>query len=137
MTSVNIWPILVASIVAFGIGALWYSPVLFGREWMSLMNINASDVDAARAKGMWKLYIVQFIFTVITFGVLGFVVAATGGRTTGDGALLGLLAWVGFVLPTGVSGLLWEKRSFRLVLINTLSVLLNLVIGGAIIGAWS
>jgi hypothetical protein len=136
MTSANFWPILVASIVAFGIGALWYSPILFGKEWMALMKIKESDVAAAKEGGMAKLYLAQFVMTLVSFGVLAFLLANTASRTAGDGIFMGLIVWVGFVLPTGVSSLLWEKRPLKLVLINTLSVLVNLLVGGAIVGAW-
>lgn len=138
MTSVNIWPILVASVVAFAVSALWYSPILFGKEWMALMKISESDISAAKQKGgMWGLYLTQFVFTIMTFCVLGFIISATTGLSSAsDGAFLGFLAWLGFALPIGVSSLLWEKRSFKLVLINTISTLLNLLVGGAIIAAW-
>lgn len=135
MNTINIWSILVASIVSFGIGALWYSPILFGKEWMSLSKISQSDIENTQNKGMFKYYFGQFIMTVLTFIVLGFAISNldANGR---DGAMIGLLAWLGFALPMGISSLLWENKPFKLVMINTISILLNLVIGGAIIGAW-
>ncbi len=136
METINLWSILVASVVAFAISAVWYSPILFGKEWMSLTNINEKDIAIAKTKGVTLFYVIQFIFTVISFCVLGFVMSALGTRTASDGAFLGLIAWVGFVLPVGVSNLMWEKKPFKLVLINTISTLLTLVVGGAIIGAW-
>lgn len=136
METINLWPILVASIVAFVIGAIWYSPILFGKEWMALTGMNDKDLESAKSKGVVKLYVLQFIFTVVTFCVLGFAMSIIGTKTASDGAFLGLLAWVGFILPTGASSMMWEKKSFKLVLINTISILLTLVVGGAIIGAW-
>ena len=136
MVTINFWPILIASVIAFAIGALWYSPLLFGKQWMSLTGIKASDVSGDKARGMWKLYVIQFIVTLITFSVLGFIVAADGGLGAVDGEWMGFLAWLGFTVPIGVSGLLWEKKPLQLVLISTVSILLCQVIGGAIIGAW-
>lgn len=136
MFTVNIWPILVASVVAFAIGALWYSPVLFGKEWMALAKINQSDVERARAGSMWKSYISQFVATLVMFGVLSFIIWTTKTSSLSDGAFLGLLIWIGFTATEGVGALLWERKPFRLVLIQCVGTLISLVVGGAIIGAW-
>lgn len=136
MDPMNIWPILTASVAAFGIGALWYSPILFGKEWMSLMKISDSDVAKAKASSMWLLYGIHIIFTIVSFAVLGFLVVASGSRSGGDGAFIGFLVWLGAMLPIGVSQLLWEKRPFKLVAINMVNLLIAYMIGGAIVGAW-
>lgn len=136
MTSINIWPILVASIVAFGIGSLWYSPILFGKAWMALNNIGQEDMAAAKAGSMTKSYVVQMIATIVSFCVLGFIMAQIGNMTARDGLFLGVIAWLGLVLPNSLSGLLWKKQPFKLFLIETVNTLVTLAIGGAIIGAW-
>ncbi|MDQ2932929.1 MAG: DUF1761 domain-containing protein [bacterium] len=136
MTTINFWPILVSSIVAFGLSALWYSPFLFGKEWMSLQNMNEKDINKAKAKGMAKLYIIQFITTLVSFTVLAFVISSLNANGQ-DGAMIGLIAWIGFILPISVSSFLWENKPLRLIAINSISILVTLVIGGAIIGAWN
>jgi hypothetical protein len=137
MHTVNFWAILVAAVIAFAGGSLWYSPILFGKEWMKLTNMTDKDVAAAKAKGgMWKSYLAQFIASIITFGVLGFIVAAATGVTAADGAFMGFLAWLGFIATDLLGALLWEKKPLRLALIQGSFTLLTLVIGGAIIGAW-
>jgi hypothetical protein len=137
MYSINIWAIIVATVVSFGIGALWYSPVLFGKEWMSLMKIREADIANVRAQGgMWKSYLIHLVATLVSFIVLAFIVSATQIWNGSDGAFFGFLVWLGFVMPLHVSRLLWQKDPFKLVLIDTVQVLLSLVIGGAIIGAW-
>ncbi|MBU6427218.1 DUF1761 family protein [Patescibacteria group bacterium] len=136
MYTINLWPILVASIVAFGIGALWYSPMLFGGEWAALTKTTDSDLAEARAGGVWKLYVTQFVVTVISFFILAFIIASTNAVGGSNGAFFGFIVWLGFTATTATSGILWEKKTFKLALIDVVSVLLNLVIGGAIIGAW-
>ncbi|MES2215857.1 MAG: DUF1761 domain-containing protein [Patescibacteria group bacterium] len=136
MYTVNIWPIIVAAVVSFAIGALWYSPILFGKEWMALTKISEADMAAAKAKGVWKSYIVHFIANLISFAVLGFIIVAVGVQSGSDGAFFGFLVWLGFTLPLHISHLLWQKAPMKLILIDTVQVLIGLVIGGAIIGAW-
>lgn len=136
MYTINFWPILVASIVSFGIGGLWYSPILFGREKMELVALANKNFDPADGTGSFKSYIVQFIATIITFCVLAFAIAAINIQNASDGGFLAFLAWLGFMLPSYLSGLIWKKEPFKLFLIDSVNYLLILVIGGAIIGAW-
>jgi hypothetical protein len=136
MYSINIWPILIATVVSFGIGAIWYSPLLFGKQWMNLMKMTEADLLQAREKGVWKSYIVHIIANFVSFCVLGFIVAAVNAVGGSDGAFFGFLAWLGFVLPLHISHLLWQKTPLKLILIDTFQILLGLVIGGTIIGLW-
>ena len=136
MYTINFWPILVSSILAFGISALWYSPIIFGREWLALSKITDADVKEMQARGIWKLYVVQLIATIVSFAIMAFILVSVQARGGSNGAFIGFLIWLGFVATEALDGLLWEKKSFKLVLIQTVVSLINLVIGGAIIGAW-
>ncbi len=133
---INIWSVIIAAVVAFLISAIWYSPILFGTEWMALSGCTDKDVSNAKSKGVITFYIVQFIVTLVMFIVLGFAMNFAGVDTTSDGAIIGILAWLGFIFPGHVGALMWERRPVKLVLINTVCSLLTLVVGGAIIGAW-
>jgi len=137
MTHVNIWSIIVASVVAYVIGALWYSPVLFGKEWMRLKGISEKDITEESKRGVWKLYLVQLITTVVLFCVLGFIVTATGSITAGDGIFLAFIAWLGFSLMPAIGDMLWNKMPFKLLLITQVCALVSWLIGGAIIGGWN
>jgi len=132
--SINIWSILVAAIASFIIGSIWYSPILFGKQWMALTNTGA--VTPEKKKGIWKLYVVQFLLSIVTMCILGFAIAAMQITSALDGATLGLLAWVGFYATFRAANLLWQPGSLKLALISAGSILLNLIVGGAIIGGW-
>ncbi len=136
MNPVSIWPVIVASLAAFGIGSLWYSPFVFGKQWMALSGIKASDMTEESKRGMWKLYAIQFATSVVTFGIIGFFVAAIGGGTAGDGAFLGLLAWIGFPAMAAIGEALWTKKPWKLALITLSCTLISWIVGGAIIGGW-
>lgn len=136
MYTINFWPILISAIVGFGIGALWYSPILFGKEWMELMKLDDMDIDEAKAKGIWKSYLTHFIGNIVSFGVLAFVIATSNASSAGDGVFFGFIVWLGFIAPIGISNLLWRKDPFKLVMIDTFQILIGLLAGGAIIGAW-
>lgn len=135
MNNVNFWSILVSSIVTFLITSIWYSKFLFGKEWAMLNQKSDSDLESSQ-KGIWKSYLTYFIATIITFCVLGFVINSVNVTRAIDGSFFGFLLWLGFVAPTILGDYLWNNSTFRLFLINSIPVLINLIIGGAIIVGW-
>lgn len=137
MNTISIWSVIVASISAFAVSAVWYSPLLFGKEWMSLIGATERDIAEAKASDMTSRYVIQFIFTIVTFIIIAFAVSALNIVTARDGAFLGLLAWAGFALPGAISGILWEKKTMKYAMITSVATLLCWVIGGAIIGGWN
>ena len=136
MPSVNFWPILVAALAAFGLSALWYSPLLFGKEWTASHGFDEKTIASIKERGVWKLYIIQLIASIIMFIVVAFLNSATGGASASDGAFLGFLVWLGFSATQSAGELLWKSTPFKLILIESVGILVNLLVGGAIIGAW-
>ena len=136
MQSINFWPILVASLASFGVSSLWYSPILFGKEWISLVKMTDGDMADIKFRGVTKLYITQFVATLVTFAVVAFAMSEMNVISASDGAFLGFLAWLGFIVPMRISPVLWRKEPMKLFLIDVINYLIVLVIGSAIIGAW-
>lgn len=136
MNPVNLWSVLVAAVAAFVIGAMWYSPILFGKRWMELKGISEKDVTESSKQGMWRRYVAQFISTAVMFVVLGFFIANASVASAGEGALLALIAWVGFSLTAAVGDMLWNKSPLMLAVITEACALISWLVGGAIIGAW-
>ena len=61
ITNVNYLAILIATIIYFIIGALWYS-IFFGKAWMRAMNLKKVDIEREKNKGsIWKSYIANFL----------------------------------------------------------------------------
>jgi hypothetical protein len=135
MTSINYLPIIISAVIAFGISALWYSPFLFGREWMNLVQLSSDKAKIGGGNVIWS-YIIHLVAILVSLCILAFALASMGIQGALDGALVGALAWLGFVAPTSAFELIWKKTHFKLVLIDTANMLLTLVIGGAIISAW-
>jgi hypothetical protein len=127
------WPaILVATLAAFVIGGMWYSPVLFGRAWMRANGFTADDV----AKGnQAKIFGVAFIFTLIMAINLAMFLAQPT-TTAAWGATAGFLAGFGWIaLGIGVVAL-FERRPWSYIFVNGGYVTVALVVMGLIIGAW-
>ena len=133
---VNYIAIIVASIVSFVIGMLWYSPLLFGNLWMKSAGLSKDKIGKAKKKGMGKTILIAFLTTVIMVYVLGYLLNILNYNDAISGAIIGFLVWLGFLATTGLGRVLWEGKSFSFYLINTLHELVSLVVIGAILGAW-
>ena len=59
VATLNIWAILLASLIGFAVGALWYSPLLFATVWMREAGLDEEKIKSAN---MPKIFGLSFIF---------------------------------------------------------------------------
>ena len=130
MHTLNIWAILAATISAFVIGGLWYSPFLLVSAWKRANGFTA-DPPAAGPKG----FVIAFLLSlVMAFNLAMFLNAPT--TTLAFGAMAGFLAGAGWV-TTGIGIVsLFEHRPLNYVLINGGYLTVALTVMGAILGGW-
>lgn len=102
----NYLAILVAAFVQFVIGGLWYSPLLFGKQWMEIMGVSHLPIEEIKKmqKEMGPYYAVQFALTILYTIALACVIEMSP-ETFGIPAALKV--WAGFVVPTQISGVIW------------------------------
>jgi hypothetical protein len=112
MAEVNYLAILVASVLAMAVGAVWYGP-LFGKRWLEV--IGASELDIEERKKMQKsagpLYLVQFVLTLFQVLVLAHLIADT---QIASGLERALWIWAAFVIPTLAAAAMWNNDSARI-----------------------
>lgn len=135
--SLNYLAILVAGLVTMVLGAIWYSPPVFGKLWMSLSKLTKKDMEEAKKKGMAPLYVVQLISALVTSYVLAHFIDYLGAITWLDGVVAGFWLWLGFVATVTIGSVLWEGKSFKLYILNNAYNLLSLIIMGAILALWA
>lgn len=132
MPHVNWLAVLAAAVSTFVIGGLWYSPVLFGRAWMSVNNL--SEADLAKSN-MARIFGLSFFFALIMAANLAAFLAEPK-TTAAWGAAAGFLAGFGWVALGIATIALFERRSWKYVLINGGYMTVSFVIMGLILGAW-
>jgi hypothetical protein len=128
--TLNVWAIVAASISAFLIGGLWYSPVLLGAAWKRANGFSA-DPAPAGAKG----FLIAFLLSLVMAINLAMFLNAPG-TTLAFGAAAGFLAGAGWVaVGIGIVAV-FEHRSWKYVLINGGYLTVALTVMGVILGAW-
>ena len=113
--AVNWISILVASVIGFAVGGLWYGP-LFGDAWMRSLGMDPEVVKKAPKKGMRQLFTIVFL---LQWG-MAFCLAMFFGPeiTTATGTAYGFLtgfAWVAFALTVNA---LFEQKPWSYIFIN-------------------
>ena len=130
---VNFAAVFVASLANMLIGGLWYSPLLFGRIWMTLVGLDKEDFDEGRAM---KGYGIAFMCGLIQAYVLSWLAYSTGADTVVAGLRLGTWVALGIVAVTMAPQYFFSGRSRKLLLIDAGESTLFIVIAAVIVAVW-
>lgn len=127
----NYLAVLVAALSTFLIGGLWYSPAVFGKAWMKE---NGFTEEGMKGGNMVKIFGVAFILGLISAVNLAMFMGPENDPAMG--AMWGFLAGAGWVATFVGTHYLFERRSFKLFLINAGYSIVALTVMGIILAAW-
>jgi Protein of unknown function (DUF1761) len=158
----NWMALIVASLTTLAIGTIWYNPKVFGTIWMKEAGLS----DESMKKGsmpmiigltvLYSLMITIIINTIVihqwnAFAMIGGTFDATktkpsftafmndygtAFRSFTHGALHGFMTGVFFALPMIAINSLFERRSWKYILVHGGYWIVTLTIMGAIICGW-
>jgi len=129
MHEVNYIAVALAALSAFLLGRLWYSPILFAKQWMRL---TGQSEEALKGGNIAVIFGGAFVLNLLAAWAMA---AFMGDMTITVAALHGLgigLCWVAASLGVNY---LFERRPLGLWLINAGYFVLQFTIMGAFIGA--
>lgn len=131
MLDINWFAVLLAAVVSFVIGGLWYGP-LFGKQWL-----RASGVDEAAlgTGGMGRIFALSFLMQLLAAAVLALFIGAESTLTFG--LFAGVAAGVFWVATAFGVVYLFERRPFAHWAVNASYHIVVYAVMGAILGAWS
>ncbi len=130
---INFLRIILTSVILFIIGFYWYGP-LFGKHWIKLSKISASDLSKAKQKSRTKPAIFNFIGNIVMVCVLANFINLLGIASIAQGIILGFWVWLGFFAATTLLGsVLWDNKPWGLFVLNGLYWLVQLMVAGAIL----
>ncbi len=128
---INWLSVVVATLAAFAIGALWYSPVLFGNLWQKELGISREEIEGANMPLIFgTTFVLNFIAALVLEMFLGKEASITAGFAAG---LLVGIAWVATAIGTNY---LFARKSFKLFLIDAGYFIVFYPVMGMILGAW-
>jgi hypothetical protein len=99
---------LIAGVVGFILGAIWYAPFTFGPLWL---RYNPGALDALTASGRLWRYLIALISSLVQAFVLAVVLAAvTPEPDLGVALVLGFVLWLGFTAAPSLADSLLSRR---------------------------
>lgn len=129
LSHLNWLAILVAATSTFLIGGLWYS--IFEKPWMAQNNFTA---ELLKQRKLPLVFGLSFLFSfIMAFNLAMFI----GTKATiSYGLIAGFLTGFGWVFFSIAIISLFEKRSFKYILINGGYMTVAFTVMGAILGTW-
>lgn len=128
----NLLAVLAAGAAAFVIGSLWYT-VLFGKLWTKLAGIKKQHKDPY----MPVRFLVYLIGQLVMAFVLAHFLIFTNAVTYVEGLTIVFWLWLGFIAPITIGGVLWEKKSINLFVLNNAYNLIAMGVMSVILLAWN
>ena len=126
MTEVSWLAVIVATVLSFMLGGVWYNPRVFGARWAAGVGVDLESADAG--KHAVKALSTQFVSTLLLAWLLGAMVDA--------GEWLMIVVTVGMASVILVSGGLFHRNSHTAVMLegafvvvmSTIMVIVHLVL---------
>ena len=135
MVQVNYLAVLVAALVVFVLGWLWYSPLLFYKPWM-----RAKGIDPAVAMSGAKMPAGKLVIELVRCIVLAYIIArfaALLGISSWMGAVhFGAMLWIGFPVILLTGSVLWENVPVKVAAIHAGDWLVKLLVIPIIVSVW-
>src|SRR3989440_11102270 len=101
--NINILAVLVAAVLTFVLGAVWYSPVLFAKQWMAAQGYTPEKLEEMKRRGVTRAYAVSVLCYLVTAYVMALLASYTNSTTLAQGLWLGFLSWLRVAPPVGAT----------------------------------
>lgn len=132
---INYLAVLVSAVLAFAIGGIWYSPVLFAQQWVNAHGFTEERVKEMQ-KGAGKAYGISILCQLLIALAIAVIAGYLHLASFAQGLKLGLLVWVGFALPLGLMAAMFTDRKITVLLIDAGYQLVYLLVMGVVISVW-
>lgn len=131
---INYLAVLVAAIVTFVLGAIWY--ITFQAAWMELSGVT-EEMATTNTDASAHAYLVSFITYLLSAYALALIFKAMGVNTLQTGALTGAL--IGAIIVGGniFTNNAYEMKPTGLSVLNAGFSAVSFAAMGAILGSWT
>jgi hypothetical protein len=138
LTGVNWFAVLVCMVICVISGSIWYNPKTFFKRWWTGIGKTEADIPGA-GSNMKVVFGLTFVSSFVQPLILAVILQAIypHGASIGQGIALGAVAWTGFVAPTYLTNKLFAGYPFSVWLIETSNHLINFILFGLVLAAWS
>jgi hypothetical protein len=112
--NINVVAVLVAAVVSFLLGWLWYSPVLFANTWMKALGKTKEDIMKGGKQAMFKGMGISFLQALIVAIGIAHFFNLGGGSSIGMAIETALVCWFAFVVMLDLVTRTYEQSNMTL-----------------------
>ena len=128
--SINYLAVLVAAVLAFGLGSIWYGKPLFGSAWQREMGLSDEDLQSGN---MGMIFGATFVAAFIAMLFLAIFMGPDA--TVATGALHGAIIAAVFIATSIATHYLFSRKAMKLFLIDAGYDVVRYALAGAVLGA--
>jgi hypothetical protein len=130
---INYPAVVVAALANYVIGAIWYA-ALFRKAWAKLSGVAEMKVTVL---SVILALVGAFLMSWVLDHALIFASAYVKMTGAGGGLEGAFFNWLGFVAPVTLGIVIYEKKSWKLWLLNNGYWLISLLVMGIILSVWT
>jgi hypothetical protein len=130
---INFVAVLISGAIIFALGGLWYSPVLFAKQWISVVGKTEEEL---KKEAKPTNYVTALLQGLISAYVLAIIIDWGQATTIGAGAWVGFMCWFGFAGAPALVHNIFAGRSPKLWVIDSGHTLVSFIVSGIILAFW-
>ncbi len=128
----NIIGIILSVIAIMAIGMAWYSPSLFGRQWLAMTPFAKMSKKEMQQKA--KLgYMVSLGSGIIMAFIFNAILQTMSVHSAGEACVYGLVLWAGFIATTLANNYAFNQKPLKLFAIDAGYYLASVLATGIIL----
>jgi hypothetical protein len=128
--------VIVAALVHFLLGGLWYSRLLFENKFLQLVNWSPEKIRQIESQSHVRELIVALVTSLVLVYILAHFVQYTNANSAAAGIQTAFWLWLGFIVTTNSATVIFEQRPLGLYLINIGYQLVACSLAGVILAIW-
>jgi hypothetical protein len=133
---INYWAVLIATASSMVVGAIWYTPKVFGTRWATLAKVDMDRPGASAVGPILITVLVSFVTAWVLAGATAIAWHFYGGGFVPAAVVTALTLWAGFTAARFITHDVFEGRPGALTLMNIAHELVTVLVMALIIGVW-
>ena len=133
LAGVNPWAVALVWLVYVTIGAFWYSPAGFAKQWTKLTGIDIMKLPKKDTSDAIRFVALSALVQSFTLAVILHSLHATA---LADGLFAGVVLWLGVTAATTVGVTFYSQRTWGFLWLNSSYFLVVMTIGSIIFTLW-
>jgi len=134
-SKVNYVAVLVAGLVYFALGAIWYS-LLFGKMWSKGIQEMGIKMNPMEKGAMGMMMLKSFLWNMLSVIAMAYFIHVAGAYSAMAGFKLGLAGGAGVALGCMGMNANWQGTKRVVLMVDAGYQIIGLALASTIIGCW-